>query len=418
MLGYEDAQGTGLIGGITAVDAGQEQGVDSLLNAYRGARDQDATQTQQGVDSLLNAYRGARDSDIDATRGAIDRYNPYTVGGAGAQNQQAALSGALGPEAQAAAFAAFQESPGQKYLREQTERGVLRNAASMGGIGGGNVMRALQENAMGLAQQDFQNQFNRLGTIAGRGMEASDAQANLGASLGARQAGFRNQMGTNIANMQTDLGSRQAGFRNDMGTNIANMQNQAAQNVAGMIYGTGQNVAQNRMQVGQDIATNIDQTTQNLTAIQGGEQLANLLGGDTTTMINLITAAQNGDAAALQELSTLLSNINQGAASNVVSRTGLPGMGNSTGQAAEAIGTAAAAAITASDIRLKNNLKFKGVVNGHNWYAWDWNAEGKRLTGKASSEGVIAQEVMKTKPSAVIELDGYLHVNYAEVLNG
>lgn len=303
LLGYEDAQGTGLMGGITAVDAGQEQGVNSLLNAYRGARDQDYDYTNQAVNAL----------------------NPFLSGASGAQNQQAALSGALGPEAQAAAFAAFQESPGQKYLREQTERGVLRNAAAMGGIGGGNVMRALQENAMGLAQQDFQNQFNRLGTVADRGVGVAGAQANL----------------------LSGVGGRQAQLRNTMGTNIANMQNQAAQNVAGMIYGTGQNVAQNRMRVGQDIAANIDRTTQNLAAIQGGEQLANLLGGDTTTMVNLITAAQNGDAAALQELSTLLSNINQGAASNVVSRTGLPGIENTAAEGLKAVASLASGGGTA-----------------------------------------------------------------------
>jgi len=71
-----------------------------------------------------------------------------------------------------------------------------------------------------------------------------------------------------------------------------------------------------------------------------------------------------------------------------------------------------------SDIRLKENIKHVGVVNGHSWYTWDWNREGRRLTNEVSSQGVIAQEVIKIKPSAVVEIDGYLHVNYGDILNG
>ena len=58
---------------------------------------------------------------------------------------EAAFSGALGPEAQAAAFANFRESAGQKYFRERQEQALLRNAAAIGGIGGGRVRTALQE---------------------------------------------------------------------------------------------------------------------------------------------------------------------------------------------------------------------------------------------------------------------------------
>ena len=101
-------------------------------------------------------------------------------------------------EAQAEAMANFQESPGQRYLREQTERGVLRNAAAVGGLGGGNVLKALQANAAGLAAQDFQNQFNRLANVANRGASAAGRTADPYSSLGGRQAGFRNEMGSGL----------------------------------------------------------------------------------------------------------------------------------------------------------------------------------------------------------------------------
>ena len=235
---------------------------------------------------------------------ALNTLNPYTTGGAGAVNMQAALSGALGADAQAQAFADFQESPGQKYLRDQTERGVLRNAAALGGVGGGNVMKALQANAMGLAAQDFQNQFDRLGTVANRGMGVAGTQAGLQAGIGARQAEMRNMMGSRIADMQ----------------------NQAGRDAAGMLYGSGLNIGDQRMQTGRDIAANIDATTQRLAALQGGEQLANLLGGNTAQISNLIIAAQNGDAQANQVLAEMIANMAVGAGSSAAARSAIPGV--------------------------------------------------------------------------------------------
>lgn len=74
---------------------------------------------------------------------------------------QAALAGLRGSEAQAAAFEGFQASPGQKFLQEEAERALTRTSAATGGIGGGNVLKELQRQAIGLAQQDFGAQFQR-----------------------------------------------------------------------------------------------------------------------------------------------------------------------------------------------------------------------------------------------------------------
>lgn len=69
-------------------------------------------------------------------------------------------------------------------------------------------------------------------------------------------------------------------------------------------------------------------------------------------------------------------------------------------------GGALIGAAALSDIRLKENVRFVEHRNGVNWYAWDWK------DGSGSSFGVIAQEVLHVKPSAVGERDGYLTVNY------
>ena len=71
-----------------------------------------------------------------------------------------------------------------------------------------------------------------------------------------------------------------------------------------------------------------------------------------------------------------------------------------------------------SDIALKENIKPAGKTpDGINLYTWDWNEKAKR-GGFASHPtfGVIAQELKKHKPDAVVRGDdGYLRVDYSKV---
>ena len=70
-----------------------------------------------------------------------------------------------------------------------------------------------------------------------------------------------------------------------------------------------------------------------------------------------------------------------------------------------------------SDIRLKENITPVGTLpNGVNWYTWDWNEIGKSIAGEEPTQGVLAQELQKTHPSAVARgEDGYLRVNYSRI---
>ncbi len=94
---------------------------------------------------------------------------PAIEAGDMARQQQLAILGLLGPEAQAAAQAQIQESPAQKFIRDRQQRALLRNSAATGQLGGGNIQTALQQQAAGFAQQDIQNQFNRLASVTGGG---------------------------------------------------------------------------------------------------------------------------------------------------------------------------------------------------------------------------------------------------------
>ena len=68
----------------------------------------------------------------------------------------------------------------------------------------------------------------------------------------------------------------------------------------------------------------------------------------------------------------------------------------------------------ASDERLKENIKPIGKSeNGHNLYTWDWNDKAKELGVNDPTIGVLAQEVKRYMPEAVItDENGYYRVNY------
>jgi hypothetical protein len=80
------------------------------------------------------------------------------------------------------------------------------------------------------------------------------------------------------------------------------------------------------------------------------------------------------------------------------------------------LGLGQMAAMAFSDMRLKDNIRYIGDRNGYAWYAWDWNQEAMDNLGLEGSEsGVIAHHVYKTNPDAVVEIDGYLAVDYSKL---
>jgi len=109
----------------------------------------------------------------------LQRLLPYGEGGQLAAREQQALLGLSGEEAEAEAYARISESPGQKFLRERQERALLRNQAAIGGLGGGNVRTALQEEAYQRSQQAIDERVQQLGALSGQGLTASQTAAGI-----------------------------------------------------------------------------------------------------------------------------------------------------------------------------------------------------------------------------------------------
>ena len=83
-----------------------------------------------------------------------------------------------------------------------------------------------------------------------------------------------------------------------------------------------------------------------------------------------------------------------------------------------ALGPAAAVAPAVSDERLKTNIKKVGeLASGLGVYTWAWTKEAVKLFDPKYHIGVIAQEVQKVLPEAVVmDETGYLKVDYARLV--
>lgn len=106
----------------------------------------------------------------------IKRLDPFSQAGQRAVGEQSAFLGLSGAPAQQEAFGRFDESAGQAFLRERQEKALVRNASRIGGLGGGNIRTALQEQAFGRAQTDLDRHMDRLSGVSGQGLQAAGRQ--------------------------------------------------------------------------------------------------------------------------------------------------------------------------------------------------------------------------------------------------
>jgi len=141
-------------------------------------------------------------------------FSGFVERGGAAGEREAAFLGLRGTEAEQAAISGFQESPGQVFLRERQERALLRNEAAIGGLGGGNVRTALQEQAFGIASTQLSERKDRLAGVARRGLSAVGQQAGIGADISTNIAGLLSERGEARA---SGILGQAAGIRRGLG---------------------------------------------------------------------------------------------------------------------------------------------------------------------------------------------------------
>jgi hypothetical protein len=299
-----------IVGGLQATR-------DTLNNNY-GAANATLQSGLADVARLTDPTRALNRID-QGVAGAVGELDTYSNLGDQAAMREAAMSGALGQAAQQRAFSEFTESPGQKFLRERQEQSLLRNSAATGGLGGGNVRTALQEQAYGIAAQQQQQQIENLRSIAGVGANASNAQGNYkmaGGTAGAdvitqnqmaalnANVGYRNA----IAGNQTNLGQTMAGYENNAGNSLSNLSAQM-----------GMNESQLRAMLGLELG-NISQQTGNTLAGLSANTAQNIAGvrqGYGSTLAGLAAQAGQGVAGAQQATGNAIAGLSSQAGQDV-----------------------------------------------------------------------------------------------------
>jgi len=326
------------------------------------------------------------------TQADIERfYNPYTtevIDQSMADIERNRLMQANQAAAQAQAAGAFGGSRGALMEAE-----IARNALEQQARTGGQLRQQGFTTAAQLAQQDVARRQQAGQLNAQQALQA--ALANQATGL---QAGMANQQAglqASLAN-QAAINAARSGFRQqELQANLANQA--AGLQGAGMRLGAGQQLA-NLGNLG---------FTQAQSALQGMQQQGLL---QQMLQQNLMDAAKGQYGAYQGQPGTALGYLAQALgvtqAPQSQTTTSDPGL---FGWASMLLG---------SDVRLKKNIRRVGKTpGGYNLYAWDWKKQAKFVLGKTGSDmGVLAQDVMQTRPDLVIQFpDGYYRVNYGGI---
>jgi hypothetical protein len=89
----------------------------------------------------------------------------------------------------------FTASPGYQYRLDQGLRGVENSAAAKGILQSGGTLKGIDREAQGLAAQDYNDQFNRMMSIASGGQQAATSTGQFGMETGRSIADLLTQAG-------------------------------------------------------------------------------------------------------------------------------------------------------------------------------------------------------------------------------
>jgi hypothetical protein len=186
------------------------------------------------VTKLLSPY-------VTAGQAALPGYAPFQQAGARAFEQQQALTGLLGPEAQRQAVSQLEQSPEMQAMVRQGEEALLQRASATGGLRGGNIQAALAQFRPQMLSRQIETQLGRLGGLSATGLGVTGELASLGQAAATRQAAAGGATGTAIAGLLGQQGAARAGAALAGGTSPVGQFLSAVPQMAGTYYGaTGQ----------------------------------------------------------------------------------------------------------------------------------------------------------------------------------
>ena len=218
--------GGALLGGLVSSSASKSAAKTQAGAAEAGIEEQ--RRQFDEIQKLLAPY-------VQAGQGAIGGFQPFQEAGAQAFEQQQALAGLRGPEAQQAAISQIESSPFLQSQIEQGERALLQRAGATGGLRGGNLQAALAQFRPQMLQQAIEQQYGRLGGFAGAGLGVTEQLYRGGQASATNQASAAGSLGQGVAGLLQQQGAAQAGGQLSAAAPFANLLNLPGQ-LAGINY--------------------------------------------------------------------------------------------------------------------------------------------------------------------------------------
>jgi hypothetical protein len=190
--GMAPTPGTGLLGNLskltnaTAAGGSQPMSLGSLLS--KGGDVLGYLQSEDDLEGLQGML--ARQSQL-----AQNQFSPY------AQAGQTALA-----NLQAPSLEALQNDPGYQFRLQQGNQALDRRLAAMGMSGSGAALKAAQEFGQGLADQTYNDYYNRQMGLVNQGFGAASGLGSLYTNLGNTQAAAELERINQRNNLYSSLG--------------------------------------------------------------------------------------------------------------------------------------------------------------------------------------------------------------------
>lgn len=189
--------------------------IGNVLGGITGAK-----QAGKAAEQAGQTQAAASQAGIDEQRRQFDSLvqlmSPYVQAGTGAMQQQQALIGLQGPEAQQQAVSGFEQSPLFQSMQQQGENAILQNASATGGLRGGNVQAALGQFRPQLLNQLIEQQYGRLGGLSAMGQASAAGQASGGMKSASNISNLLGNQAQAIAGGQVARGGTQRQVFNDI----------------------------------------------------------------------------------------------------------------------------------------------------------------------------------------------------------
>ena len=239
------ALGAIAVGGATIVSGYMQSNAASKAADIQGAAAEKGI-AQQGVSSQAAIDEQRRQFDavqkilqpfVAAGGGALGAYAPYQAAGAGALptlqqfaaggvpafEQQQALAGLRGPEAERAAIERISGGEQFKALEQQGRQSLLSSASATGGLRGGNLQGALAQFSPALLSNLIEKQYGRLGGLAATGGTVAQNLATAGMGATGELARIGQASAAGVGSAGTAAGTNIGNIYGAEGTNIAKL---------------------------------------------------------------------------------------------------------------------------------------------------------------------------------------------------